>query len=345
MKRTFSVVGSAKQLGARQSQYVELKNALNALGLEESKTLESDLVVFVNYNRKLLRKVKNHDSKLVLIRLEPRAVLPIQYKKRIENKYDLIITPGGQVDSESKFIGWPYKYDLNPSKPDARFTNLKSVIKEAVGEGYFEIEQWNAKKNAVVLVAANKVSPTSKSNYSTRRHLAKNLSPQFLYVYGPLWQASIINLIVHSFRVMVYSIRTGYLPNIKEIYGNLFAKYLNFVSEPDDKHEVIREFKYSLVIENSSDYCSEKIFDAMINGSIPIYVGPKIAEKYLPSSLYLWCGGSAQELTVLVETFTEKNSADMLKSMKDYLVSDEFRENWQSDKVYEKIAKEIRDLI
>jgi hypothetical protein len=35
----------------------------------------------------------------------------------------------------------------------------------------------------------------------------------------------------------------------------------------------------------------------------------------------------------------------MLKSMKDYLVSDEFIENWQSDKVYEKIAKEIKDLI
>jgi len=345
MKRTFSVVGSAKRLSARQSQYVELKNALNALDLEESDTLESDLVIFVNYNRKFLRKVKNYDSKLVLIRLEPRAVLPIQYKKRIENKFDLIITPGGQVDLESKFIGWPYKYDLNPSKPDARFTSLKSVIKEAVGERFFEIEQWNAKKNAVVLVAANKVSPTSKSNYSIRRHLAKNLNPQFLYVYGPLWQASITNLIVHRIRVMVYSIKTGYLPNIKEIYGNLLAKYANFVSEPNDKHKVIREFKYSLVIENSSDYCSEKIFDAMINGSIPIYTGPRIAEKYLPSSLYLWCTGTAQELTTLVETFTEKNSADMLKLIKEYLLSDEFIENWQSDKVYEKIAREIKDLI
>ena len=345
MKKTFLVVGSAKPPGARQSQYIELKNALNDMGLEESKTLESDLVVFVNYNKKILRKLKNHHLKLVLIRLEPRAVLPIQYKKRIESKFDLIITPGGQIDSESKFIGWPYKYDLNPSKPDPRFTSLKSVIREAVDEGFFEIEQWNAKKNAVVLVAANKVSPSSNSNYRIRRHLAKNLSPQFLYVYGPLWQTSIINLIVHRIRVMVYSIRTGYLPNIKEIYGNVFAKYPNFVSEPEDKHKVIREFKYSLVIENSSDYCSEKIFDAMINGSIPIYVGPKIAEKYLPSSLYLWCNGTAQELTTLVEKLTEKKTADMLKSMKEYLVSNKFSENWESDKVYKKIAKEIRDLI
>jgi len=345
MQKTYTIFGSAKQLHGDRQQYTEIKKALNALGINESKNSKSDLTVFINYNRKYFRKTKRNQTKFVLIRLEPRAVFPIQYKKRIENKFDLIITPGGQVDLESNFIGWPYKYNLDPSKPDASSPSLKSVINEAISEGFFEIDKWHAKKDAVVLVAANKVSPTSKSNYSIRRHLAKNLSPQLLYVYGPLWQASIIHLIVHRTRVMVYSIRTGYLPNIKEIYGNLLVKYSNFVSEPKDKHKVIREFKYSLVIENSSDYCSEKIFDAMINGSIPIYVGPKIAEKYLPSSLYLRCTGTAQELTTLVETFTEKNSSDMLKSMKDYLVSDEFIENWQSDKVYEKIAKEIKDLI
>ena len=58
MKKTFSVVGSAKHQGDRQLQYVELKNALNALGLEESKTLKSDLVIFVNYSRKFLKKIK-----------------------------------------------------------------------------------------------------------------------------------------------------------------------------------------------------------------------------------------------------------------------------------------------
>lgn len=345
MKKTFSVVGSAKHQGNRQFHYVELKNALNDLGLEESKTLESDLVIFVNYSRKFLKKVKNHHSKLVLIRLEPNAVLPVQYKNRIEEYFDLIITPGGQVDTKSAFIGWPYKYDLNPSKPSAKYTNLKSVIKEAIGDGLFEIEQWSARKNALVLVAANKVSPTSKSNYKIRRYLAKNLSPKLLHVYGPLWRASIITLIIHRIKVMAYSIRTGYFPNIIELYGNLFTKYNSFINEPEDKHKVIREYKYSLVIENSSEYCSEKIFDAMINGSIPIYVGPRNYNIHLPNNLYLWSSGSIDELKLLVETFTEKNSSDMLKSMKNYFLSDEFSESWQSDKVYERIAKEIKALI
>ena len=196
-----------------------------------------------------------------------------------------------------------------------------------------------------MLIAANKVSPTSKSNYRIRRHLAKNLNPKLLYVYGPLWRASIITLIIHRIKVMVYSIRTGYFPNIKEIYGNLFTKYSSFVKEPEDKHKVIREYKYSLVIENSSEYCSEKIFDAMINGSIPIYIGPRNSNVHLPNNLYLWSSGAIDELELLVETFTEKDSADMLKSMKNYFLSDEFSESWQSEKVYEKIAKEIKALI
>ena len=345
MKKTFSVVGSAKYQGDKQLQYVELKNALNALGLDKSNTLKSDLVIFVNYNRKFLKKIKKYRSKRVLIRLEPKAVLPVQYKKRIEKSFDLIITPGGQVDSKSKFIGWPYKYDLNPSMPAASHTSLESVINESISKGLFEIEQWNKRKNALVLIAANKVSPTSKSNYRIRRHLAKNLNPKLLYVYGPLWRASIITLISHRVKVMVYSIRTGYFPNLKEIYGNLFTKYSSFVNEPENKHKVIREYRYSLVIENSSEYCSEKIFDAMINGSIPIYIGPRNSHVHLPSNLCLWTSGSIDELKLLIDTFTEKDCADMLESIKNYFLSVEFSKSWQSEKVYEKIAKEIKALI
>lgn len=146
MQKTYSIVGSAKMPLDKNLQYFELRKALNSSGLEESESLVSDFVIFVNYNRKFIKKMKNQHSKLVLIRLEPKAVLPVQYKKRIENKFDLIITPGGQIDLESQFIGWPYKYDINPSKPSAHITNLKSIINEAVAEGFFEIDRWNAKK-------------------------------------------------------------------------------------------------------------------------------------------------------------------------------------------------------
>jgi hypothetical protein len=59
------------------------------------------------------------------------------------------------------------------------------------------------------------------------------------------------------------------------------------------KWKTVSQYKYSLVIENSTDdyYISEKIFDALICGSMPIYYGsdkifdvlPKEWFYYLPS--------------------------------------------------------------
>ena len=49
------------------------------------------------------------------------------------------------------------------------------------------------------------------------------------------------------------------------LYGNLFTKYKPIIGVIPNKHSIIQKYKFSLVIENSSDYCSEKLFDAIIN--------------------------------------------------------------------------------
>ena len=96
MHKTYAIVGSAKPLADVRLQYLELNNALKDLGFRESEVLESDYLIFVNYNKKVLQKFKKIakiDTKLILIRLEPLAVLPIQYTKKIEEEFDLIISP------------------------------------------------------------------------------------------------------------------------------------------------------------------------------------------------------------------------------------------------------------
>jgi hypothetical protein len=146
---------------------------------------------------------------------------------------------------------------------------------------------------------------------------------------------------LHRLAVGLYSIRTGYFPNLIALYGGLFSKYRNYLGEPENKHLIIQKYKYSLVIENSSDYCSEKLFDAIISGSIPIYIGPKNTEIFLPNNLYYSCDGSVSEIREILSSIRENNVNDMLESMKDFLQSRYFAENWSSDEVYVKIAKKI----
>jgi hypothetical protein len=159
----------------------------------------------------------------------------------------------------------------NVFNPDSIFRKTVENIKNNV----FNYDNCKERKNKLVLIAANKVSTTLNSNYKLRRRIAKQMSPHEIDVYGGLWNSSLRNRMSHRLAVGLYSIKTGYFPNLIALYGSLFSKYRNYLGELENKHLIIQKYKYSLVIENSSDYCSEKLFDAILNGSILIYIGPK----------------------------------------------------------------------
>ena len=349
MNKTYAIVGSAKPVADPDLQYLDLNNALKNLGFKESEVVDCDYLIFVNYNKEVLRrfkKLKKIGTKLVLIRLEPIAVLPIQYKKKIEELFDLIISPGRKIATNHKteFIRWPYKYNFNPSKPNIERIQVEDIVNQSVRDEFFEYKQWALRDSALVLIAANKVSPTKNSNYRIRRQIAQSMDRSELNVYGALWNDTKLHLLTHRIRIFLFALRTGYIPNILEIYGRFFSRYSNFISEPSNKHEVNRKYKFSLVIENSNSYCSEKLFDAMINGSIPIYIGPKNCEINLPDNLYLSCGGSVSEIQNLITSLSQRQCSDMLNSMKVFLQSHDFLIGWQSEEIYRKIAQKIREL-
>jgi hypothetical protein len=347
--KTYAIVGSAKLVANLNEQYSDLNNALKNLEFKDSEVADCDYLIFVNYNKKILRrfkKLKKTGTKLVLIRLEPIAVLPIQYTKKVEKIFDLIISPGRKIaaDNKSEFIGWPYRYNFNPSKPNTERIQVENIVNQSVRDGFFEYKQWALRDNALVLIAANKVSPTKNSNYRIRRQIAQLMDKSELNVYGALWNDTKLQLLIHRIRTFLFAFRTGYIPNISEIYGRFFTRYSNFVSEPLNKHEVNRKYKFSLVIENSNYYCSEKLFDAMINGSIPIYIGPKNYEINLPDNLYLSCDGSVSEIRNLIANLSQRQCSDMLNSMKVFLQSNDFLIGWQSEEIYRKIAEKIKEL-
>jgi len=346
MMKKFAITGSAKIIVDPKTGYSEVSTCLQQLGMIETSIEDCESLIFVNYCKrsyKRYRKLGKNTENLVLIRLEPRAVMPIQYRKSIEKKFGLIIDPGKKSKNVngSNFIGWPYKYNLNPSTPKQNDPDLDESISKALKKGFFDFSSWNQRTNKIVLIAANKVSPTSKSNYKIRRKIANQMNPQEIDIYGDLWGSTLFRKFLYRISIGLYALRIGFMPNIVELYGGMFSKYGNFRGKPEDKHMVIQKYKYSLVIENSSDYCSEKLFDAIINGSIPIYIGPKNTEIFLPNNLYYSCDGSVGKIREIFSSMRENNVNDTLEAMKDFLQSKNFAENWSSDAVYVKIAKKI----
>jgi hypothetical protein len=167
------------------------------------------------------------------------------------------------------------------------------------------------------------------------------MGPDEIDVYGDLWKSNIYAKVYHRLSVCLFSLKSGYFPNFIEIYGNLFTKYKTIIGVIPNKHSIIQNYKYSLVIENSSDYCSEKLFDAIINGSIPIYVGPKNDQIQLPNNLYYWSSGSVNEIRNFISTINLKQVSDMLEAMENFIQSKIFSDYWTSEKVYFKISEKV----
>ena len=58
MIKTYAIVGSAKLVANLNEQYSDLNNALKNLEFKDSEVADCDYLIFVNYNKKILRRFK-----------------------------------------------------------------------------------------------------------------------------------------------------------------------------------------------------------------------------------------------------------------------------------------------
>jgi hypothetical protein len=277
----------------------------------------------------------------VLIRLEPQAVYPAQHREMIENLYGFILTPGSLPHNGALMIPWPYYYNQNPLKPQRNTLELKILVYEALENGIFNFSEWADRPLTLSLIASNKVSSIRANNYRLRRRIAYALPREKLSVYGGLWNSSILSRFKHRAGVFSFSIRSRVFPNLLEIYGNFFRKYVTTVGIIPDKHEVIRKSKFSLVIENDNNYVSEKLIDTFLGGSIPIYFGGNFEATGIPPELVFSSFSNPQEILDFIDKFSEKAVREYQGNVVKWLQSDSFLMLWDGDRVFATIADEI----
>ena len=311
---------------------------------------DANFMLSVNHNKKLYRKfIASGGSKerAILLRLEPDSVFPKQYKNKITKKYGLVISPGSTFDDMKlgSHLGWPYQYHLNPAKPVLSDPILEDVIKENKRRGLFTFKDWELRSHTMVLVAGNKVSPVSSANYALRRRLAHQIPKALLEVYGPLWNDSLYLKLRHRVAVFVSALRQGTFPNIIEIYGNLFRSYPNSCGMVDDKHNLLKDSKFSLVIENSNSIVTEKLFDSILNGCIPIYIGSDLDKIEFPKGTVITVEGESREITKILSSLSPDRVEQYLSNMSKFIHSKKFLEIWGAKSVYSKVAQIVHEYI
>lgn len=105
---------------------------------------------------------------------------------------------------------------------------------------------------------------------------------------------------------------------------------LNYGGPVLNKIEVLPNFKFSLCYENVfglPGYITEKIFDIMRCGVVPIYKGASNIKDYIPSNCFINRDdfASTQALADYLGSVSESDFADYLTNISHYLASEQFK--------------------
>jgi len=339
VKKIF-VTGSAKVILPDQGscKASKLLSILQLSAFEITFNAKADFLLAIDHNKLAYKKFIDGGGtpeRAFLLRLEPPSVFPAQYRHSIESKYGTIFTPGSILVRSKDFIGWPYQIHANPNSP----TQSVSGIEKFDAPSNIDYEEWCHREIFLAMIAANKVAPTSGQNYALRRKFAKNLKSSDFHLFGALWNESFWLKLRHRLAVSFFAIRQGTFPNFISIYGNLLNRYPRSLGSTHDKHLVLKNSKFSLIIENSDTYVSEKLFDSLINGCIPVYFGPKLDRVGISKELVISYQGSPSNLIQTLANLSKSEIQSKLNATAKFLSSDSFKNTWFESNVYENIAK------
>jgi hypothetical protein len=188
------------------------------------------------------------------------------------------------------------------------------------------------------MISANKISLVKNELYSLRRLCAFQLKN--LDVYGHAWD---INTQRRMKILLAETARTlfgGYVPRLKST-KNWFKKLEQWKFAPENKDSVLENYKVSLVIENSQEYLTEKIFDSFFSGCIPVYVGPELDLYGIPSHLAVQVSANVREIEQGISKALEMNYAQWRLDIKNWLQDPATISKWSLEQVYRKLSTEL----
>lgn len=199
----------------------------------------------------------------ILLLWEPKSVYPWQYRADVLEQFQHVISFSPWRATKYNLKNWVFHpYDF-------------SAINHVHHKSNRDI--------AISMINAAKFSAGYTSNYGLRRKILKDLEVAGFDVklYGSDWEMTKLEELRKRFAALRLSISAKERISLSETISQLFCKYSMYQGPVENKFEILSRSELALIVENDSDWITEKIFDAFICGAIPVFVGPQFNE-YLP---------------------------------------------------------------
>lgn len=197
-----------------------------------------------------------------------------------------------------------------------------------------------SRRSRAVSVVSNKRSANPESLYRLRRQVLVGGSARGLVdVYGRGWNSSSYELKA-ALRSVASTLRAGKIPSPASAFGAPWGRIPAWCGTVDSTVDTMRLYEVAVVIENEPTYVSEKLFDALAAGCVPVYVGPPLGEYRIPEHLAVQVPPNAAAILGAVEALLRSDLTGRRALIRTYLDGPEV-ESW----LPERIAGEFSALI
>jgi hypothetical protein len=118
-----------------------------------------------------------------------------------------------------------------------------------------------------------------------------------------------------------------------------FLKPLAYLGSTNDKLKTMSSYKVAIVIENSKELITEKLFDAFFAGCIPVYVGPPLENFGIPDHLYVRAEASVKSLSSAISRALALNYGAWKRKAHQFLSQKQVQNIWGETEVVSRILQ------
>lgn len=262
-------------------------------------------VIFNNYSKRLFRQILS-DAPLenrFLVSWEPPTNRPDMYEPEVLDLFGTRFFPSPIWANKyrGEFFEWP----------------------QGISESSENLP-WQTRSGKWCMIQGNRWSFRDGELYTLRRSCLKAL-PDRLDLYGFDWNVSFARDAQKAF----VSLFSGGISSMNKLItmSDLGRKYENYCGKTLEKSATLSRYKYSLVIENSHEYVSEKLIDVVLAGTVPLYIGPNLKDFGLPSDIAFTTKAKVEAISSAMTRLESDRqlSESILKAGAKYLDSGTYR--------------------
>jgi len=301
-------------------RFIELRNQLNAQGIELSTEdinpldESSEIHIHLDADKKKLRRSKDVGSHSILIISESPIICKTNQDKQVRALADKIFTwETDAIESQASWLGCGCSFERVPEDINLEDTKTKQDL---------------------CIIVGNKKSEEDKELYTLRNKAIEYFQGTSISfdLYGMGWEQRAFEGLLRPLNKLEVARKWNY--HQPESYRGTIKS----------KHKTMQDYRFCLAFENAcsdNGYISEKIFDSMFNGCVPIYAGATNIEEVVPKNTFINANNlKLEDIRDIILTMKNEDHSSYIKAVNQY------RKTFMNSSFYfKKWAQQIADHI